>query len=156
MPSVEREPAAVCTVVRFVVAHHDYVAEIERIREIIFYRPSVPVPHAPAFLEGVIDLRGRVIPLIDLRERLGIAGSPDARPRHILVVEWGDRVGGLVVDEVRDVVDIARAQVQLPEAADTRSRLCRGVCRLRDDLLLLVDLDAVLSPDDHVALAGVV
>ena len=154
MVSVERPTGALCKVLRFAIADHHYVAAIDRIREIVLSRPSVPVPHAPAFLEGVIDLRGRVIPLIDLRERLGVPVAARARPTHILIVGLGESVAGLIVDQVRDVLDVDTGRFQVPEEAG--HRMCRGVCRVKDDLLVLVDLDAVLSVDERAALSEIV
>ena len=122
----------------------------------MLYRPSVPVPHAPAFLEGVIDLRGRVIPLIDLRERLGIPAAARARPTHILIVGLGESVAGLIVDQVRDVLEVDHDRFHIPEVTEARHRMCRGVCRVEDDLLLLVDLDAVLSADERAVLLEIV
>jgi purine-binding chemotaxis protein CheW len=156
MLSVERPTGALCKVLRFAIADHHYVAAIDRIREIVLYRPSVPVPHAPAFLEGVIDLRGLVIPLIDLRERLGIPATTRARPTHILIVGLGESVAGLIVDQVRDVLELDSGRFQIPEATEASHRMCRGVCRVKDDLLVLVDLNAVLSADERAALSGIV
>ncbi len=156
MRTIEKASATLCKVLRFVIAGQHYVATIDRLREIVLYRPSIPVPHAPAFLEGVIDLRGLVTPLIDMRERLGVPLSARVPPTHILVVGMGETIAGLVVDQVRDVLEVDTGQFQIPDASEGHSSICRGVCRVKDDLLLLVDLDAVLSAEERTTLAGVI
>lgn len=156
MLNLEKTSATLCKVLRFVIAEQHYVANIDRLREIVLYRPSIPVPHSPAFLEGVIDLRGLVIPLIDMRERLGIPSSARVRPTHILVVGLGETVAGLVVDHVCEVLEVDIGQCQIPDASEGHPSMCRGVCRVKEALLLLVDLDAVLSPEERTALAGVI
>jgi len=156
MLNLEKPSGTLCKVLRFVIAEQHYVANIDRLREIVLYRPSIPVPHSPAFLEGVIDLRGLVIPLIDMRERLGIPSSARVRPTHILVVGLGETVAGLVVDQVCEVLEVDTGQCQIPDASEKRPGMCRGVCRVKEALLLLVDLDAVLSPEERKMLAGVV
>lgn len=156
MLNLEKTSGTLCKVLRFVIAEQQYVANIDRLREIVLYRPSIPVPHSPPFLKGVIDLRGLVIPLIDMRERLGIPPSARSAPTHILVVGLGETVAGLVVDHVRDVLQVDTDQFQIPDASEGCSSLCRGVCRIKEDLLLLIDLDAVLSAEERAALAGVI
>jgi purine-binding chemotaxis protein CheW len=140
---------------RVEIGERPYVTEIERIREILLYRSPVPVPHAPAFLDGLMDLRGTTLPLIDLRERFGIPAAARTRPTHILVVRLGDRVLGVVVDRVSDVLDVDAESLQARESSAEGGTMCRGVCRVSDALLLVVDLDAVLGPDEFATLSEV-
>jgi hypothetical protein len=113
MLSVERPTGALCKVLRFVIADHHYVAAIDRIREIVS-GPPFPCRTRRRFSKGVIDLRGRVIPLIDLRERLGVPAGARACPTHTLIVGFGESVLGLIVDRVRDVLEV--------DSAGSRSR----------------------------------
>jgi len=146
----------IAKVVRLDLGDQQYVIDIRDILEIIFYRPSVPVPHAPSCLQGVIDLRGVVIPLIDLRERLGISAPARGVPAHILIVRLGDGAVGLVVDSVREVLEVEPGAVQVPDAASASGRaLFRAVCRVHDQLLLLVDVDRLVSSEERKALAEV-
>jgi chemotaxis signal transduction protein len=140
---------------RLEIGERPYVTEIERIREIVFYRPPIPVPHAPAFLDGLMDLRGTTLPLIDLRERFGVPADARTRPTHILVVRLADRLLGLVVDRVSDVLDVDAESLQARESDADGGTMCRGVCRVMDALLLVVDLDAVLGPDEYAMLSEV-
>ncbi|MEO6666384.1 MAG: chemotaxis protein CheW [Nitrospiria bacterium] len=156
MPASTVHQAARCKLLRFTIDERSYVTEIERVREIVFYRPSIPVPHAPAFLQGVIDLRGLAIPLIDLRERLGVPEDGRSQPIHILVVCLGHTVSGLTVDAVTDVLEVEEACFQTPDASETRPAICRGVCRINEDFVLVLNLDAILTHDEQALLAGVV
>lgn len=147
-----------CKLLRFEIDERSYVADIERIREIVFYRPAIPVPQAPAFLEGMMDLRGLALPLIDLRERLGVPVDRRVHPMHILVVRlMDDLISGLIVDRVCDVLEVDGDSFQGPdEHAGGRGLLCRGVCRVKDELVLVVELGAVLRTEEYSVLAGVV
>ncbi len=146
-----------CKLLRFEIDDRPYVADIERIREIVFYRPAIPVPHAPAFLQGMMDLRGLAIPLIDLRERLGVPADRRVQPTHILVVRLADDlVSGLIVDRVCDVLEVDSDSFQGPDEREGRALMCRGVCRVRDGLVLVLDLGAVLRSEEYSMLAGVV
>jgi chemotaxis signal transduction protein len=73
-----------------------------------------------------------------------------------LIVGFGESVAGLIVDQVRDVLEVDSGRFQVPEATVAGHRMCRGVCRVKDDLLVLVDLDAVLSADERAALSEIV
>ncbi len=142
---------------RFEIDDRPYVADIERIREIVFYRPAIPVPHAPAFLQGMMDLRGVALPLIDLRERLGVPAERRSSPTHILVVRLtNELMSGVTVDRVYDVLEIDADSVQGPDDHEAHPSMCRGVCRVNEELVLVVDLGAVLRTEEYALLAGVI
>ncbi len=119
----EREPAAprprpprtdgglaqLCT---FRIGGEDYAIDIMRVREIIPPLPVTPVPRAPPFVEGVVRLRGDVIPVLDVRRRLGLPVTPPTRKTKYLIVNVAGRRLGLVVDEVSEVVRIPRAEIR--------------------------------------------
>jgi purine-binding chemotaxis protein CheW len=145
-----------CKLLRFEIDDRPYVADIERIREIVFYRPAIPIPHAPAFLRGLMDLRGLALPLIDLRERLGVPADRRVHPTHILVARLMDElVSGLIVDRVCDVLEVDSDSFQGPDDCDGQASMCRGVCRVKDELVLVLDLGAVLRAEEYAVLAGV-
>jgi purine-binding chemotaxis protein CheW len=147
--------AQLCT---FRVGGEDYAIDIMRVREIIPPLPVTPVPRAPAFVEGVIRLRGDVIPVIDVRRRLGLPIGPATRKTKTLIVNVAGRRLGLVVDEVTEVVRIQRAQIRpapaLVEGGGPRFFL--GVCggegasgaarRGAGRLRLLLNVRALLEP----------
>lgn len=136
-------------VVVFRVADEHYAVEIARIREVVpaeQYRIT-PVPRTPAYLRGVTNLRGRVIPVMDLRLWLGLTAralEPDTR---IAVAETAAGMVGMVVDGVSEVVRLAAADVESPAQAlvDPALDAARGVARVRGRVVTLLDLDRILS-----------
>ena len=106
----------------FRIGGEDYAIDIMRVREIIHPLPITPVPRAPAFVEGVIRLRGDVIPVLDVRKRLGVAAASPTRKSRFLVVNVAGRRVGLVVDEVREVL-------RLPRVGDPRRARARRARR---------------------------
>ncbi len=145
--------AQLCT---FRVGGEDYAIDIMRVREIIPPLPITPVPRAPAFVEGVIRLRGDVIPVLDVRRRLGLPVGPPTRKTKVLIVNVAGRRLGLVVDEVTEVVRIPRAEIRpAPALVEGRGpRFFLGVCggeggaarRGAGRLRLLLNVRALLEP----------
>ena len=114
----------------FRIGGEDYAVDIMRVREIIPPRPITPVPRAPAFLEGVIRLRGEVIPVLDVRKRLGVPPAADARRARFLVANVAGRRIALVVDEVCEVLRLPRREIRATPALgdDGAPRFFLGVC----------------------------
>lgn len=131
-----------------------YALDIMSIREIIRPQKLTAIPKAPRFIEGVINLRGAVIPVADLRKRFDQACSEDSRKHRIIICSVGGRIVGLLVDEVLEVrrygrQDVAPAPQFLkgPEA-----EFFLGVARRGEDLVMVLDLDRILSTDEQIAL----
>ena len=132
--------------------------DIMRIREIARPLPITPVPRSPHGMVGVIDLRGQVLPLFDLRVRFELpprTGAEETSVRH-LVVKLDGQVLAIVVDRMRDVVTVERSALRLGrgilvgEAAD----VFVGVAALGDRLALLLNLRRVILKQDRIAIAG--
>ncbi|HHV62860.1 MAG TPA: chemotaxis protein CheW, partial [Firmicutes bacterium] len=132
----------------------EYGVDIMQVQEIIRLTNIVKVPNAPHFVEGVIDLRSRVIPIIDLRKRFGIPECEKTGSSRIVVVNVNDTTVGLIVDSVSEVIRIpVKAFEPLPEiATGVDSRFLKGIARLEDRLIILIDLACVLSRDESSAL----
>lgn len=141
----------------FRIGGEDYAIDIMRVREIIHPLPITPVPRAPAFVEGVVRLRGEVIPVLDVRKRLGVPARPEDRKTRFLVVNVAGRRIGLVVDEMCEVLRLPRSEIRpAPALAGDAAgpRFFLGVCggepgagrqggtRLR----LLLNVKALLDP----------
>lgn len=108
----------------------------------------VPLPGAPVVVDGVIDVRGAVVPVIDMRARFGLSRRPPAPSEHLVLIQAGDRSVALRVDRVLDLVEIASGAVASASGLPRGPHL-RGVTRLADGLLLIHDVEAFLS--DHEA-----
>ncbi len=139
----------------FRIGGEDYALDIMRVREIIQPLPITPVPRAPAFVEGVIRLRGDVIPVLDVRKRLGVPATPPTRKSRFLIVNVAGRRIGLVVDEVREVLRIPRSDIRAAPSlgAPGAPRFFLGVCggdgaagRGAAALRLLLNVKALLDP----------
>jgi purine-binding chemotaxis protein CheW len=128
--------------------------EIARVHEIIRLQAVTRVPHAPAFVEGVINLRGKVIPVVDLRRRFGLPLAEHTRASRIVVVEIGDQVVGIVVDGVSEVLRVNHATIEPPSpvVAGVDSDYLHGIAKLPDRLVILLNLDRVLARDERRAL----
>lgn len=143
--------------VTFVLADALYGAPIGQVQEIVAWAPPIRVPHAPDWVEGLIDLRGRLLPVVDLRRRFALAPPPALPMRGIIIVHVGEQAIGLTVDAVREVAYL-QATEEVPALAKTsRSAFLSGAARLEGSgaLVLLLDLERLLSPDELQALEAV-
>ena len=134
-----------------------YALDIMRIREIIRPQRLTPVPKAPPFIEGVINLRGAVVPVVDLRKRFEQPAAGPERRTRILICALAGKVIGLMVDEVDEVRRYTRQEIQ-PSPQFLRGRgseFFLGVCRRDDQLVMLIDLEKILSSDERIDLEGI-
>ncbi|HHX66032.1 MAG TPA: chemotaxis protein CheW [Chloroflexi bacterium] len=141
-------------VVVFSLAGEHYGLDISRIQGIIKLPEITRVPRAPRFVEGIINLRGAIVPVIDLRKRFRLGERTDTRETRIINVEMGDHLVGLIVDAVEEVLNIPPDAVEpTPELVTTLdSAYLRGIAKLDDRLVILLDLDRALSLSEQQAL----
>lgn len=138
-----------------------FAVSIVSIREIIEYREVTPVPMMPAYLRGIINLRGRVVPVIDLLVRFGRAGTEISRRTCIVILEvnHGDehQYLGIMVDAVNAVLEIARADIEPPPSfgAKLRSDFISGMGKIGEQFVIILDIAHVLSVEELSALAEV-
>jgi purine-binding chemotaxis protein CheW len=146
----------------FLLGGEAYAIAILRIKEIIEYGQLTTVPMMPAFVRGVINLRGAVVPVVDLQARFGRERAEVSKRTCIVIVEIATQdelqVVGLVIDQVNEVVEIPAADIEPPPAfgAAVRTDFIAGMGKLNGRFVVLLELDAVLSVDDlaKVAAAG--
>jgi purine-binding chemotaxis protein CheW len=138
----------------FRVGSELYALDILRIREIIRPQKLTPIPKAPSFIEGVINLRGAVIPVADLRKRFDQPIGTETRKNRIVVCSLSGRIIGLMVDEVTEVRRFGRNEIAAaPQFIDgPEANYFLGVARRDEDLILLIDLEKVLSNEEKIAL----
>jgi purine-binding chemotaxis protein CheW len=141
----------------FRIGEEYYGLDILRIREVIRPQKLTPVPKAPEFVEGVINLRGAVIPVVDLRKRFGSAPTAGGKKTRIIICVLSGRILGLIVDEVAEVRRYSRQEVQpAPRFLKGRgAEFFLGVCRRGDDLVMIVDLERILSSNEKIDLQQV-
>lgn len=142
----EREEE-ILQLVTFHVGDEEFGVEILEVREINRMMEITRVPHAPDFVEGVINLRGQVIPVVDLRKRFGLQAVERDKSARIVVVELGERVVGFLVDSVSEVLRVPRGLVEPPPpiVGGIDAAYIEAVVKLEDRLLILLDLRKLLS-----------
>lgn len=142
--------AAPVQLVTFRLGAEHFGVPIGAIQEVVRLPEITPVPEAPAFVEGVINLRGRILPVLDLGRRFRLPDRPRTRASRILVAEAGGRPVGLIVDAVCEVVRLPGAAIEPPPpvVGGIGVDYITGVGKLADRLLVLLDLGRVLHPED--------
>jgi purine-binding chemotaxis protein CheW len=131
-----------------------YGIDISRVQGIERMQPVTVVPRAPHFVEGVINLRGQITPVINLRARFGFTKVEPTKETRIVVVYMRDQWVGLVVDAVEGVSRLNSSQIEPPSAfvRSAESGYLRGIAKIEDGLLILLDLDKVLDGQEIVQL----
>ncbi|WP_416150929.1 chemotaxis protein CheW [Salipaludibacillus sp. HK11] len=137
-------------VIVFQLKDEEYGVEVEQVRSIERVEHITRVPSTPDFVEGVINLRGVVTPIIDLRKRFGIDGIDHSETTRVIIVTVGAMDVGLVVDAANDVIDIQREAIEPPPVVvgGLEAEYIRGVAKLEKRLLILLNLDKVLNPNE--------
>jgi len=146
--------SATLQVACFRVADRDCAVDVMRIAEVLRPVPVTRLPSAPPFVEGIIELRGRFLPVIDLRKRFG--GEERAAGKYV-VAPMGDTSVALVVDEVMGVERIPTDQIQAPPALASgrvAPGFVSGIVKWNERVFMLLDIDAVLSAAERDALAA--
>ncbi|MDF2814962.1 MAG: chemotaxis protein CheW [Paenibacillus sp.] len=142
-------------VIVFTLAHEQYGVEVERVRTIERMQPLTRVPRTPAFVKGVINLRGVVVPVIDLRGRFQLPESDYTDNSRIIIVAVKEMEVGLIVDSANDVLDVDSDHIEDPPeiVGGIRAKYLRGVAKLSSgNLLVLLNLEEVLNKSEIVQL----
>lgn len=142
----------------FQLSKETYGVDIGQVSEIITMQQITKVPHTIEFIEGIINLRGRVIPVVDLRKRFGLAHDEITRNTRIVVIEIGGNTLGMIVDGVSEVLRISSDVVEAPPPAITNvdADYLDGVAKLEDRLIILLNLEKVLNKQEQMELENLV
>ena len=143
-------------VVSFALGTEEYGVDIAQVQEINRMVAITHVPRAPHFMEGVINLRGQLIPIIDLRTRFGMPRAEHTKHTRIVVTEIGAKQVGMVVDSVSEVLRLPVEQVEdAPEMiAQVETEYIRGVGKLGDRLIIMLDLQKIINTQEKRQLEG--
>jgi purine-binding chemotaxis protein CheW len=141
--------------ISFRIGDQEFCVDIMEVREIRGWTPATALPQAPAFVRGVINLRGAVLPIVDLGARLGLGAAVPTARHVIIVAQVQNQVVGLLVDAVSDILTVTDEQVQpTPDVASEMVRtFVRGLLAIEGRMVSFISLDRVL-PDrelDHAA-----
>jgi purine-binding chemotaxis protein CheW len=155
---IKRQDVDLLQLVTFKIGEEEFGVDILRVQEIIRTMEITRVPNSPDFVEGVINLRGKVIPIIDLRRRFGLEMREHDKHTRIIVIEINGMIVGFVVDAVHEVLRIPEDTVEPPPPAvmgGIDSEYISGVGKLNDRLLILLELNRLLSREEQVELGQV-
>ncbi len=135
-----------CELIAFRIGSQEFCVDIMAVREIRGWTPATPLPRSPSFLRGVINLRGAVLPIVDLAARLGFEPTATT-PRHVIIVaQVAHQVIGLLVDAVSDILTIKEDMVQPPPdvASEMVRTFVQGLLAIEGRMVSLISLDHVL------------
>jgi purine-binding chemotaxis protein CheW len=158
---VDQEAGAgeeLCQFVACRIGSEEFALDVLSVQEINRVAEITRVPKAPSHVEGVINLRGRIIPVLNLRRRFGLPDIERTARSRIVVVSVRQRLVGLAVDSVEEVLRIPRSAIEPPPAVGTAAgaEYTQGVGRVHDRLLIVLDLPRLLMPAEQPAMDAVV
>jgi purine-binding chemotaxis protein CheW len=139
----------------FCLGAEEYGIDILRVQEIRGYSTITAIPNTPSYIKGVMNLRGAVVPVVDLRAKFGMPEVAYNKFTVIIVVTVASRIAGLVVDAVSDVLNIARSEIERTPEFDTTvdTSFMTGLAKSGDKLVLLLDIEKVMGAADIAAVA---
>jgi purine-binding chemotaxis protein CheW len=138
----------------FELLHEQYGVDISTVEGIIKMQAITKMPQAPSFVEGITNMRGMVMPVIDLRKRFGLATKEVDKDTRIVVVFMDDKKIGMIVDAVSEVLRVSDEIIEPPPPMVTtvNSAFIKGIAKLDDRLVILLDLDRVLTVEEKTEL----
>jgi|ERR1035437_1862105 purine-binding chemotaxis protein CheW len=139
-------------IVGFKIREDDYAFEIMKVVEIIRLKEITEVPTAPDFIEGVINLRGKIIPIIDLRRRFGMESKEATIMFRIVIVEYAKhQLVGVVVDEVTKVINAKESDMLAAPATVTGAggRYIQSIVKIEDKIIVLLDIEKIFTEDEQ-------
>jgi purine-binding chemotaxis protein CheW len=142
--------------VTFSLGNEEYAMDILKVQEINRMVEITPVPNSPVFLEGVINLRGKVIPVVTLRKKFGLSIKANDEQSRIMILDIQGITTGLVVDSVSEVLRISADTVEPPPpmATNISAEFIKGIAKLEKRLIILLDIDKLLGRAESRELAA--
>ena len=155
MRNVRQAAVPQVQLVTFRVGGDEFGLDVFSVHEILSYQQPTAMPRAPEFVEGVLDVRGTLVPIVDLRRRFETPRVVYDQDTRIVLVDFGGERLGLVVDSVTEVLRAPETAVSPPPAyiRGLAAEFVRGIVRVGERLVVLVDLDRILSSEERIALA---
>ena len=150
----EKSKEQLIQLVGFIIGKEYFGVDILMVQEIIRSTPITAVPNSPDFIEGVINLRGSIIPVIDLRKRLNLLVKDEGYNKDdiwIVILDVDTRITGFIVDKVTEVMKIQESSIEPPPeivVAGLKSQYIRGVCKIDKRLMILLDFNRILMLDE--------
>ncbi|GAB6183486.1 chemotaxis protein CheW [Thermodesulfovibrio hydrogeniphilus] len=140
--------------VTFTLANEEYAVDILKVQEINRMKEITRVPNAPYYVEGVINLRGKVIPVVSLRKKFGLPEEEEKSSQRIMIMDIQGITIGLIVDSVNEVLRISTDIVEPPPPMtySVSSEFIRGIAKLEDRLIILLDMDTFIGKEESMGM----
>jgi purine-binding chemotaxis protein CheW len=160
MSTYEAKGGAEDPVLQWVIFRLDnetYGINVMQVQEILRYTEIAPVPGAPPYVLGIINLRGNVVTVIDTRLRFGLSETETSDQTRIVIIETENQVVGILVDAVAEVVYLRQSEIETtPNVGNEETaKFIQGVCHKNEELLILVDLEKMMSDEEWAELNDV-
>jgi purine-binding chemotaxis protein CheW len=136
----------------FRLGKEEYAVPIAQVKEIIHYKGATKMPNTPSYMEGIINLRGKVIPVVELAMRFGI-GAGNTVDRRVVIVETAGQEVGIIVDEVTEVIRLQETAIEPVPAMSASTDYVRGIGKDNDRLLIILDLAKLFRNDELEAIS---
>lgn len=136
--------------VTFRLGGETYGVNVMQVQEVLRYSEIAPVPGAPYYVLGIINLRGNVVTVIDTRSRFGLPSAEVTEQTRVVIIESDKQVVGILVDSVAEVVYLHQSEIETAPSVgnDENAKFIQGVCNKNGELLILVDLDKLLTDQE--------
>jgi len=146
--------AEMLQLVSFKIGSEEFGVDILKVQEINRLVQITQVPNAPSFIEGVMNLRGKVVPIVNLRKRFGLSLKEYDKNTRIIVVDLNGKTVGFIVDSVSEVLRVSKNVVEPPPelVSGIDSEYITGIAKLEDRLLILLDLEKILTVEEKQTL----
>lgn len=141
----------------FSLGKEEYGVDIMQVKEIVTYKEPVKVPNTPQFVEGIINLRGEIIPIVNLKKRFTIPGEDIADQTRVIVMSIDSKKVGFIVDDASEVITINNENIEpAPEiVAGIDRRYITGIGKVEERILIILDLDKLFSEKEQEALEAI-
>ena len=149
--AIERKSGAARELIAFAVGQQDFCIDVMSVREIRGWTPATALPHSQAFVRGVINLRGAVLPIMDLAVRLGFPQAEIMARHVIIVVQVNQQVVGLLVDAVSDILTVSDEEVLTPPdvASEMAKRFVTGLLAIDGRMISIISLESILPAQER-------
>jgi purine-binding chemotaxis protein CheW len=139
--------------IAFRIGDQEFTVNVMSVREIRGWTQAMPMPHTPAYVMGVINLRGAVLPIVDLSLRLGMKPAEPTARHVIIVIQVRDRMVGLLVDAVSDILTVTDEDIQpTPEiATDIERSFARGILAMEGRMICMIELESIFPETESEA-----
>ncbi|KLO21060.1 chemotaxis protein W [Marinitoga sp. 1197] len=143
--------------VSFEIDDEKFAIDINHVDTVIEYQKTTKVPEASDFIEGIVNFRDGVLPIINLRLKFNYPQFQDKYKAKVLVVKAGEKKFGLMVDEVKEVMNIKQEQIEeSPSVGGTKADYISGIIKTEEDMIFLIDVEKILSAEEKIELDKVI